>query len=109
MNPALTRPLASLRKTALIRRPGYLQACLALGKLDSTGTQVEFTEEAWQTLRRDYALRGAGDVIQLAAAPIAKALGLDCHDNQTGDLKPESPCAHRRAAANHFLPFRPPQ
>jgi hypothetical protein len=44
---------------------------------------------------------GLGDMIEKAAKPIAKALGMDCLDDQD-KLKPESPCAKRRDKANEI-------
>lgn len=41
-----------------------------------------------------------GDAISHVATPIAGALGLDCYDSKTRDLKPESPCAQRRKMLN---------
>ncbi len=43
-----------------------------------------------------------GDKISSVATPIARALNLDCIDPRTNDLRPESPCAKRRAALNQF-------
>lgn len=39
--------------------------------------------------------KGLGDLVESAAKPIAKALGLKCIDGK-GNLKPESKCAKRR-------------
>lgn len=41
-----------------------------------------------------------GTVISKFATPIAGVLGLDCYDDATGDLKPESPCAKTRNRLN---------
>ncbi len=43
-----------------------------------------------------------GNAISSVATPIARALNLDCIDAETNDLRPESPCAKRRAALNQF-------
>jgi hypothetical protein len=43
---------------------------------------------------------GLGDMVAKIATPIAKALNMDCIDKATGQLKPESPCAQRKAALN---------
>jgi hypothetical protein len=50
----LIRPLSSLQKTALYRAEGYLDHCLALGRLDPATLQVQFTPEAWRQLREQY-------------------------------------------------------
>jgi hypothetical protein len=41
-----------------------------------------------------------GDIVEKIAKPIAKALGLKCHDKATGKLKPGTPCHKRKAALN---------
>ena len=41
-----------------------------------------------------------GDAIEVIAKPIAKAIGMECHDKETGQLKPESGCAKRKAWFN---------
>ena len=43
-----------------------------------------------------------GDAISTIATPIAKAVGADCIDKETGQLKPESGCAKRRQKLNDF-------
>lgn len=43
---------------------------------------------------------GLGDLISKVATPIARALGMDCIDKKTNELKPESGCAKRKALAN---------
>ena len=45
------------------------------------------------------AARGLGDMVEMLAKPIAVALKLNCLDEQK-QLKPESPCARRRAWLN---------
>lgn len=49
---------------------------------------------------------GLGDVVEKMAKPIARALGLDCLDQTTGELKPESKCAQRRKWLNRKFPAR---
>jgi hypothetical protein len=51
--------------------------------------------------REKRAPRGLGDLVETAAKPIAKALKLDCLDS-SGNLKPESGCAKRKAALNRI-------
>ena len=41
-----------------------------------------------------------GDAIASVATPIARALKLDCIDQETNELKPESPCAKAKRALN---------
>lgn len=47
---------------------------------------------------------GLGDLIGKAATPIARALGMPCVDPETRQLRPESPCAKRKAALNAIIP-----
>ncbi|MEI6036094.1 MAG: hypothetical protein WCS65_17655 [Verrucomicrobiae bacterium] len=49
-------------------------------------------------------IRGLGDVVETAARPIAKLLGIPCHDKD-GRLKEGTPCAKRRDALNKAFPF----
>jgi len=99
----LIRPLKSLQAKASLRKPGYLDACLKLGKLDPATGYVSFTPEAWQIIRTQYAL-GLGDAIHKVAGPIGQALDLGCLDKQTGALKPGTPCQKREAALNKLAP-----
>lgn len=48
--------------------------------------------------------RGLGDLIGAVATPVAAALGLPCVDPETKQLRPESPCAKRKAALNKAVP-----
>lgn len=51
---------------------------------------------------------GLGDIISSVATPIAAALHLSCVDPATKQLRPESPCARRKADWNKVkLPFSP--
>lgn len=50
-------------------------------------------------------IRGAGDLVHLVALPVAAALGMDCVDKATGQLKPDSRCAGHRASLNRTIPF----
>lgn len=45
---------------------------------------------------------GLGDAIAAIATPIARALHLPCIDPATQQLRPESPCAKRKAALNNL-------
>jgi len=49
---------------------------------------------------------GLGDAIAAIATPIARAIGMDCIDKTTGQLKPDSGCAQRKEKLNAIkLPF----
>lgn len=48
--------------------------------------------------------KGLGDAVSAIATPIAKALGMDCVNKETGQLRPESKCAKRKAALNAVIP-----
>lgn len=48
---------------------------------------------------------GLGDLIAKVATPIARALHLPCIDPATKQLRPESPCAKRKARLNAVVPF----
>lgn len=43
---------------------------------------------------------GLGDIVASVATPIARALGADCIDKETNDLKPKSPCQKRKDELN---------
>jgi hypothetical protein len=43
-----------------------------------------------------------GDAVANVATPVARTLGLDCIDPETNELRPESPCAKRKAMLNDF-------
>jgi hypothetical protein len=107
--------LSTLKAVEHQRKPGYIDACLAAGHLDPETQMVRFTPEAWMKLRQAYALPqpvtvagvdvpkstvGLGDLVHSVALPIARAVGMDCVDKATNDLKPGSPCAHRQDFLN---------
>ena len=98
--------IAGIKLRAPLRRSGYVKACFERGKLSKDKKMLEFTEEVFQSLRRDFALRGAGDLVQAGLDQIPLLSTLPCHDKATGDLKPESGCAKRRDLMNEFLPFK---
>lgn len=121
------RPLWRLKQTARRRKPGYLAACLELGKLDEKTGLVAFNAEAWMQIRQKYAMPkkpcnlatipeklrakkplGLGDAIHKIAGPIGRAINWPCvKDDGTTDLKPGSPCDQLREAANKIkLPFK---
>jgi hypothetical protein len=45
---------------------------------------------------------GLGDYVERVAHPIAVALKLPCLDKEQKQLRPESPCAKRRAKLNEL-------
>ena len=49
-----------------------------------------------------HGVTGLGDLIEKIARPIAKLLGIPCHDKK-GQLKPESNCAKRRDKLNKIV------
>ena len=105
----IIRPIASLKQTAARRKPGYLAACMLLGKPTPDGQSLQFTPEAHAQLRRDFALdrsmRGLGDLVHAIAGPIGQALHWPCNQPGSADLKPGSPCDQARKKLNAALPF----
>jgi len=96
------RPLASLKKTARHRKPGYLQRCLQLGQLDPERQFVHFTPENWMKIRQEFKL-GLGDAIHAIAGPVGRALRWPCMKGDgTIDLKPGSPCDRARNGLNRL-------
>jgi len=49
-----------------------------------------------------HGVTGLGDIVEKIARPIAKFLGIPCHD-ENGKLKPESNCAKRRNMLNNII------
>ena len=47
---------------------------------------------------------GLGDAVSAIATPIARALGMDCVDEESGQLKPDSPCGRHAQALNEAMP-----
>ncbi len=68
-----------------------------------SGGVVEIADADFEALRLRYLVkrRGLGDVVETLAKPIARALRLDCLD-ENDKLKPESPCAKKRDALNRI-------
>jgi len=97
-------PVKNIHSLKPHRKPGYVEACLKTGKV--TGNEIEFTGEQMAQLRKQFhhrhRLRGLGDLIHFFALPIARLLRLRCFDKLTRRLKPASPCAMRRRAANNL-------
>ena len=88
--------------------PGWRKAALAVA-LQKSDT-VEISPEAFATLRRQFfpsSRPGLGDAVAAIATPIARALGLSCIDPATQQLRPESPCAQRKATLNRIIPPLP--
>jgi hypothetical protein len=79
-------------------------AALAVATL--TAETVEIPDAEAERLRRELinarlpSRPGLGDAVAAIATPIARALGLSCIDPATQQLRPESPCAQRKAALN---------
>jgi hypothetical protein len=97
------RPLASLKRTARYRKPGYLERCLQLGQLDSATQLVHFTPENWLKIRQEFKL-GLGDAVHAIAGPIGRALRWPCMKGDgTIDLKPGSPCDRARNGLNSLI------
>jgi hypothetical protein len=46
-----------------------------------------------------------GDVISSIATPVARAIGADCIDPETRDLRPDSPCGRARSQLNAGIPI----
>ncbi len=94
------RPLASLKKRAQYRKPGYLERCLELGQLDQATQMVRFKPEAWMKIREEFKL-GFGDAVHAIAGPIGRAIHWPClKGDGTIDLKPDSPCDRARTSLN---------
>ncbi len=47
---------------------------------------------------------GLGDAIASVATPIARILKLPCIDPATNELRPDSPCAKKKAILNKAIP-----
>jgi hypothetical protein len=113
--------LGRLQQAASARKPGYLETIQKAGKQITIRGQpfVQLSDADHAAIRKQFALAkpitvqspglpltpkssplGLGDIIHKVALPIAKAFKLDCVDKTTGQLKPDSKCAQRRAALN---------
>ena len=95
-DPRRIRPLKSLQRSARNRKPGYLDACLELGRLDVETGLVHFEPEAWAKLREKFK-RGLGDAVHSVAGPIGSAIGWPCMSGNGTELKIGSPCADAKA------------
>ena len=108
-----------IQRASKSRKTGYLETIQKLGKQITIRGQpfVQLSDADHAALAKAFALvkpvtvpgsplttshspLGLGDVIHKVALPIARALNLNCVDKSTGQLKPESKCAQRRAALN---------
>lgn len=94
--------LADLLAAAALRRAGYAQACQNAGALRDgpSGPFLELSEADYERLAREYRPAGLGDRIERAVKPLARLLKLHCIDPATGELRPDSGCAHRREWLN---------
>lgn len=104
--------ISKIKERAKDRPPGYVEAVLSRGVID--GDFLEISNEALDDLRVTYrppeqaiptasqaqAKRGLGDIVAMVATPIARALKLPCIDPATQNLRPDSPCARRKAWLN---------
>jgi hypothetical protein len=96
------RPLASLKRKARHRKPGYLERCLELGQLNRETQLVHFTPENWLKIRQEFKL-GLGDAIHAIAGPIGRAVRWPCMKGDgTIDLKTGSPCDQVRTGLNNL-------
>jgi hypothetical protein len=112
--------ISDLHAAVQQRSPGYLEACLKVGKISRDGQWMIFDDAAHNKLRQQFtpshlvpptrkifpagraaAGMGLGDVIHKIAGPIGRAIHWPCMkgDGST-DLKPGSPCAKARDLAN---------
>lgn len=111
--------ITSIHAAAKNRKPGYLEAYFRHGHVE--GEFIFLPDHIHAAIREEFSLaprpasvpgfrqpqmQGAGDLVSKIATPIARTLKMGCIDKTTNDLKPESPCAKRRAALNKLLPFR---
>jgi len=122
--------MGRLQTAAAARKPGYLDAHMKVGKIvQIRGVPfVQLSDQDYSAIGKQFALAapppsgpasglsptvlsakpivqarrkfGLGDLVAKVATPIARALNLDCIDKTTGQLKPESGCAQRKAALN---------
>jgi hypothetical protein len=124
--------ISDLHAAAEERGPGYLEACLKAGKISRDGQWMIFDDAAHHKLRRQFSngraevpLRlkfgrrsstalpprglGLGDALHSVAGPIGRKIHWPClkGDGST-DLKPGSPCAKMRQAANTIQIPTPP-
>jgi hypothetical protein len=64
--------------------------------------QIEIDPDIFTAICRECSgTIGLGDLVEKAAKPIARTLGLGCLD-ENGNLRPESGCAQRRDTLNEF-------
>ena len=124
--------ISDLHAAAKERGPGYLEVCLKAGKISRDGQWMIFDDAAHQKLRQQFSngraevpLRpkfgrrsstaqkstglGLGDALHSVAGPIGRKIHWPClkGDGST-DLKPGSPCAKMRQAANTIQIPTPP-
>ena len=65
---------------------------------------ITSAERAIRKAARQSKRLGLGDAIASIATPIARALHLPCIDPATNQLRPESPCAKKKARLNKAVP-----
>lgn len=109
--------LKYLETEANRRPPGYIDFCLKNSTAITMHGQVflEFTVEQFNAVRKRFnpsaplvkpEMKGLGDLVGKVATPIARALGMDCIDKSSGQLKPESPCQKRKEMLNNAVRFK---
>ena len=104
--------IALLVAVAPLKKPGYLEACRAVGKPIRMGTWLELTDEDYHRIGLQYATEaapqarppiGLGDLVHKVAGPVGRAVRWPCmKKNGTTDLKPGSPCARARRLLNQI-------
>lgn len=97
----------SIRKSTRFQA-GFVEAIVDVGHKIGDN-RFELSDQRAKELFDMYRIKktfGLGDLISSVATPIASALNLPCIDQETRQLRPESPCAKRKAALNRIqLPF----
>jgi hypothetical protein len=128
LNPAHPRPgfhyvhVGRLERAAQLRKSGYVEAVKSCGPtvMIQGDPFVMMSQADYDRIREEFGTAlsksvpgakldtriGLGDAVSKIATPIAGFLGMDCIDKQSGQLKPESGCAERKAKLNQIkIPF----
>lgn len=89
--------ITELHKIAKIRPPGYMEDCMAHGRIEGDYLVIEDPE--YYELLKKY--RGLGDAVATVAKPIARLI-----DDALGtDLQNCGGCAERQDFLNKAVPF----
>ena len=91
----LSRRSAAHRE-ALLKASRIEKPYVIIDQADFEALQIRFIKSPSPTKP------GLGDLVAAVATPIARALKLSCIDPATRELRPESPCAQRKAALNRL-------